>query len=123
MPQAPTSSGASLQPVLSVPSFTYWSPALIAVLSAEAAEWEVDAFGQLVGLGDIEHPETLRSHRARAFQQINEESQLVLGYPLLVRDKHPRDARAVVYRREPVPHFILEGVRAFAAHQPNPSER
>lgn len=123
MPQAHTSSGASLQPVLSVPSFTYWSPALIAVLSAEAAEWEVDAFGQLVGLGDIEHPETLRSHRARAFQQINEESQLVLGYPLLVRDKHPRDARAVVYRREPVPHFILEGVRAFSAGQPNPSER
>lgn len=123
VPQAPTSQGASPQPVLSVPSFTYWSPALIAVLSAEAAEWEVDAFGQLVGLGDIEHPETLRSHRARAFQQINEESQLVLGYPLLVRDKHPRDARAVVYRREPVPHFILEGVRAFSAGQPNPSER
>jgi hypothetical protein len=76
-----------------------------------------------MGLDPTSHPETLRSQRARAFQQVNEESLVVFGYEILNREKHPRDARAVVYRRAPMPRFIVEAVERHLARQEMPSER
>lgn len=100
-----------------------WSKGLTDVICAPEGAWEVDAFARLMGLDPTSHPETLRSQRARAFQQVNEESLVVFGYEILIREKHPRDARAVVYRRAPMPRFIVEAVERHHACQEMPSER
>jgi hypothetical protein len=100
-----------------------WSKGLTDVICAPEGAWEVDAFARLMGLDPTSHPETLRSQRARAFQQVNEESLVVFGYEILNREKHPRDARAVVYRRAPMPRFIVEAVERHLARQEMPSER
>ena len=99
-----------------------WSPYLLEVVHAAEGAWEVDAFARMLGLDPSAHPETLRSQRARIFQQINEESTVVLGYSLLSREKHPRDARSVLYRRAPIPRFVTEAVDRYFSRQEMPSD-
>lgn len=99
-----------------------WSQHLLEVVHAAEGAWEVDAFARMLGLDLTAHPETLRSQRARIFHQINEESTVVLGYNLLTREKHPRDARAVLYKRAPLPRFVTEAVDRYIHGQEIPSD-
>jgi len=56
-----------------------------------------DAFDQIIGLGQVESPETRRSKRSRYIQLVNAEAQARFGRDLVVRVRSEEDKRVMLY--------------------------
>ena len=56
-----------------------------------------DAFDQVIGLDQVESPETRRSKRSRFIQLVNAEAQARFGRDLVVRVRSEEDKRVMLY--------------------------
>ena len=54
-----------------------------------------DAFDQVIGLDQVESPETRRSRRSRFIQLVNAEAQARFGRDLVVRVRSKEDKRVI----------------------------
>ena len=57
-----------------------------------------DAFDRIIGLDQVESPETRRSRRSRYIQLVNAEAQARFGRDLIVRERSEEDKRVMLYR-------------------------
>jgi hypothetical protein len=67
-------------------------------------------FDEIIQNDENLSPESQRSKRAKAIRLINAESQLVLGFALIERNRNPTDRRKVHYKIRSIPERIKEQV-------------
>ena len=56
-----------------------------------------EAFDRIIGLDEVESPETRRSKRSRFIQLVNAEAQARFGRDLIVRVRSEEDKRIMLY--------------------------
>ena len=73
------------------------SSILVALLKHASQQLSCDELDALIGLSEVQSPETRRSRRARIVQLVNTESTARYGQALLVRNRLESDRRVVIY--------------------------
>ena len=73
------------------------SSILVALLKHASQQLSCDELDALIGLSEVQSPETRRSRRARMVQLVNTESTARYGQALLVRNRLESDRRVVIY--------------------------
>jgi hypothetical protein len=89
----------------------HWSPALRALLLQPERELLTAELDALLGISDVQSPETLRARRARTISSVNAEFELLFGYTLIQRDRGSSDRRKVVYRLASPPSMVRKLLR------------
>jgi hypothetical protein len=79
-------------------SISHWSPMLRLILVQEKRVFTTAEFDVLLGIDDINSPETLRARRSRIIQTVNGEFNLLYGMDLILRDREQEDRRKSLYR-------------------------
>lgn len=82
------------------------SPALFSVLTESGNIISIPEFDRLMPAHPDLTPEGVRSRRARFFRELNEESEAVFGFPILLRQRSASDSRMYEYHRRPLPKWI-----------------
>jgi hypothetical protein len=75
-------------------AFSQWTETMLAHSGHRMGS---DAFDQIIGLGQVESPETRRSKRSRYIQLVNAEAQARFGRDLVVRVRSEEDKRVMLY--------------------------
>ena len=74
------------------------SPLFLSLMKHSKKDFSSEELDVMIGLSNVQSPETRRSRRARIIQLINTESEARFGKVLLLRKKSESDKRVVIYR-------------------------
>ena len=74
------------------------SPLFLSLMKHSKKDFSSEELDVMIGLSNVQSPETRRSRRARIIQLINTESEARFGKVLLMRKKSESDKRVVIYR-------------------------